>query len=131
MEDKTFELMTKLYSEVTSQMETMNTRLADMDTKLADMDTRLSDMDTRLSDMDRKLDTKADKHDIIRLENKMHNDISALYDGYKQTYEKIEILEKKVDGISDKVEKQEVEIKVIKGGKQAKAKYHPDDANNF
>ena len=40
----------------------------------------------------------------------LKDDIKALYDGYKQTYEKVTFLESKLD-------KQEVEIRVVKGGK--------------
>ena len=43
-------------------------------------------------------------------------DISALYDGYKQTYEEVVNIKKTVNEISSKVEKQDVEIRVIKGG---------------
>lgn len=89
MEDKLFELMTKMYSDITAKLDTM----------------------------DKKLDSKADKNDVIQLEDKIHNDSKALFDGYKQTYEKLESLETKVDEISSKVEKQDVEIRVIKGGK--------------
>ena len=89
MEDKLFELITKMYSDIT----------------------------VRLDTMDKKLDNKADKSDIVRIENKMDNDTKALYDGYKQTYEKLQVIETKVDSISQEIEKQDVELKVLKGGK--------------
>ncbi len=57
------------------------------------------------------------KQDIVRLENKMDTNHKALYDGYELTYEKLITLEKKVDEIENKVEKQDVEIRVIKGAK--------------
>ena len=57
------------------------------------------------------------KQDIVRLENKMDTNHKALYDRYKLTYEKLITLEKKVDEIENKVEKQDVEIRVIKGAK--------------
>jgi hypothetical protein len=41
----------------------------------------------------------------------------ALFDVYKQTYEKLTALEIKFDEIDKKVEKQDVEIRVIKGVK--------------
>ena len=81
MEDKLFEFMTKMYSDIT----------------------------VRLDTIDKKLDEKADKSDIVRIENKSDSDSKALFDGYKQTYEKLEILETKVDGISQKIEKQDVD----------------------
>ena len=54
---------------------------------------------------------------IARLEHKMDTNHKALYDGYKLTYEKLTTLEKKVDEIDNKVERQDVEIRVIKGVK--------------
>ena len=47
----------------------------------------------------------------------MDTNHKALYDRYKLTYEKLITLEKKVDEIENKVEKQDVEIRVIKGAK--------------
>lgn len=57
------------------------------------------------------------KHDIIRLENKIDDNHKALYDGYKLTYEKLGVLEEKVNEIDKNVEKQDVEIRVIRGAK--------------
>ncbi len=56
------------------------------------------------------------KQDIVRFENKMNKNHKALYDGYdKLTYEKLTTLEK-VDEIDRKVERQDVGIRVIRGG---------------
>lgn len=41
----------------------------------------------------------------------------ALYDEYKLTYEKLEALEEKVNEINKKVERQDVEIRVIRSPK--------------
>ena len=49
------------------------------------------------------------------IENKMDKNHKALYDGYKLTYEKVVALEGKVDVIDKKVDKHDVEIRVIKG----------------
>ncbi len=87
MEDKTFELLTKMYGEFSE---------------------RFNDIGKDINGL---------KNDVIRLENKQDNNSKALFDGYNQTYEKLQTIERKVDDISVKVDKQEVEIKVIKGGK--------------
>ena len=55
---------------------------------------------------------------MVRFENGMKEDIKALYDGYKQTYELVKENNQKLTELEKKVEKQEVEIKVIKGGKR-------------
>ncbi|NMB27286.1 MAG: hypothetical protein GX987_04465 [Tissierellia bacterium] len=59
----------------------------------------------------------ATKQDIVRLEDKMDMNHKALYDGYKLTYEKLTMLGEKVNEIDKKVERQDVEIRVIKGAK--------------
>lgn len=87
MEDKTFELLTKMYGEFSEFRK----------------------------DITQKVEENSDH--ILRLEHDLKDNIKALYDSYEQTYEKLIQVEKKVDGLSDKVDKQEVEIKVIKGGK--------------
>lgn len=90
MEDKLFELVTKMYGEFSEFRKDMNEF------------------------------RKETRKDIIRLENIIDTNSKALFDGYKQTFEKLTVVEKKVDDISAKVEKQDVEITVIKGGKRTK-----------
>lgn len=87
MEDKTFELLTKMYGE--------------------------------FSEFRRDITQKVQEsgNHILGLEHNLKNDIKALHDGYNQTYGKLLQVETKVDDISIKVDKQEVEIKVVKGGK--------------
>lgn len=86
VEDKIFDLITKLYS----------------------------DINIKLDRITQKLDDKADKLDIVRLEDKFGADNKALFDGYKQTYEKLLGIEFRLGNISEKVGKQDIEIKVIK-----------------
>ncbi len=68
MEDKTFELLTQMYSEMKQQFEEVN----------------------------RKLDEKADKTDIVRLENELNTKVEALFDGYKQHTDILERIENEV-----------------------------------
>ena len=101
MEDKTFELMTKMYGEFTEFKKDMYEFKQDMYEFKQEMYGFKKEM----------------KNDIIRLENKLDSTSKALFDGYIQTVERLNALEQKVDAISAKVEKQDIEIKVIKGGK--------------
>lgn len=64
----------------------------------------------------------ATKQDLARIENKMDDNFKALYDGYKLTYEKLTTLDVKVDNLSEKVDRHDVEIRVIKGNRKAKLK---------
>ncbi len=106
MEDKMFELVTKMYNEFSEFRKDMNEFKKDMNEFKKDMNEF----------------RKETKKDIIRLENIVDTNSKALFDGYKQTFEKLTAVEKKVDDISAKVEKQDVEITVIKGGKKTKSK---------
>jgi len=93
MEDKTFDLMSKMYTEMNSKFDEIN---------------------SRFDGIDSKLDRKADKSDIVRIEYKLENNSKALFDGYTLTYEKLTDIEKKLADLSIKVEKQDIEIRVIK-----------------
>lgn len=87
MEDKVFDLMTRFYNEFTEFRKETQEGFLGV------------------------------KNDIIQLENKVDNNSKALFDGYKQTYEKLLELEDKVDDISARLDGQEVEIKVLRGVK--------------
>jgi len=95
VEDKFFDLLEKLYIKVDTMEKNMATR----------------------DELEEIRQSMATRQDIVRLEDKMDINHKALYDGYKLNYEKLNMLEKKVDEINDKVEKQDVEIRVIKGAR--------------
>ena len=50
----------------------------------------------QLSEISKKLDKKADKSDIVRLENELTPKIQALFDGYKQHTDILERIENEV-----------------------------------
>lgn len=93
MEGKIFELLEKMYDEVQEIKTNMATK-------------------EDLSKVEKGL-----KDDIVRFENKMNNNNKALYDGYKLNYEKLGILKEKIYEIDEEIEKQSVEIKVIKNSR--------------
>lgn len=93
MDEKIFNLLETMYSDLTNRIDNMGKELKDLK------------------------DNSATKHDLIRLENKIDQNHKALYDGYKLTYEKLEILEEKIKEVDKNVERQDVEIRVIKSVK--------------
>ena len=94
LEDKAFELLTKMYSEFSEFRK---------------------DITDKVENNSKEIKTVGNQ--VTKLENEFKTDAKALFDGYKQTYEKLGVLETKVDSISQKIEKQDVELKVLKGGK--------------
>ena len=95
MEDKTFELLTKLYSEFTEFREDMNSFRKET-----------------------KEDIRSLKNNVLRIEQEHGKKLNALFDGYKQTYEKLETVESKLDALSDKVERHDIKIQVIDEGRK-------------
>ena len=86
MKDESFELLTKMYSEFTEFRK------------------------------ESKADIQGLKNDVLRIEHDHGQKLEALLDGYKQTYEKLEAIEEKVDNLSGKVDQHDIKIQVIEGG---------------
>lgn len=91
MEDSTFELLTKMYSEMNKQFGELNN----------------------------KLDKKADKSDIARFENGITPKVETLFDGYRQLTEGQQEIKSQLAELSSNVEKQDIQITVLKSGKNA------------
>lgn len=91
MDDKVFNIIEKMYSEMTIQLKEINN----------------------------KLDKKADKSDIVRIENDFNPKVEALLDGYKQLSEGQGEMKNQLRDLNSKISNQEVEITVLRGSKQA------------
>jgi regulator of replication initiation timing len=96
VEDKIFELMEKMYS----------------------------DLKGELTGIKQILERKADKTDIVRLENEHGQKLDALFDGYKQTYEKLrehdsrfDDIDNKMDNLYFKVSSHDSMLEVLEGGR--------------
>jgi len=91
VEDKIFELLEKMYADIKGE---------------------LNDIKTELS-------KKADKTDIVRIENEHGKKLDVLFDGYKQLAEGQEEIKSQLAELSAKVEKQDIQITILKGNKKA------------
>jgi len=89
VEDKTFELLEKMYVEFSEFRKETNARF-----------------------------DKVEGH-IIRIENEHGHKLDALFDGYKQLSEGQEEIKSQLTELSSKVEKQDIQITVLKGNKKA------------
>lgn len=110
MEDKTFELVTQLYSEMTKQFELMNQRFEAIDH-------RFETIDQRFEIIEHKLDRKADASDIVRLENTLVPKVDALLDGYKQLSEKQNEICTSIHALQVKVMQHDVQIAALQAAK--------------
>ncbi|HZK27728.1 MAG TPA: hypothetical protein VFD00_09375 [Thermoclostridium sp.] len=137
MQDKTFELLEKMYSEINKRFDSMYTEINKrFDSTYTEMNERFDSIDKRFDSIDKRFDsvqedikqileTKADKTDIVRLENVHGGKIDSLLDGYKQVYEKthehdkrFDDIDYKVDNLSLKITSHDTKLEVIEGGKK-------------
>lgn len=93
--EKLFEFMEKIYSE--------------MQQGFKKVDKRFDKVEERFEKVEKTVTTIGQEHG---------KKLEALLDGYNQTYEKLTELEKKVNEISEKVDKHDIKIQVIEGGKK-------------
>ena len=118
MEDKIFDLLEKVYIEVQEtkkDVKVINGRLDGIDGRLDGIDGRLDGIDGRLDGIDGKLS---------RLEMKVEHDISnkldALFEFREEAMQRFDRIETKLDDLSEKVDKHDISIQVIQGGKSKK-----------
>lgn len=81
LEDKMFELMEKLYGELSSFRNETHKRFDTMDKKFDTMDKRFDSLES---------DVKGVKKDILRIENDLKPKVETALDGYKAVYEKLQ-----------------------------------------
>lgn len=90
-----------------------NEQLFEFMTKMyGDMQEGFKEVNSRIGNVEKEVKETRDKVTVIEQEHGKKLDV--LFDGYKQTYEKLTDLEEKVDEINLKDERQDVEIKVIR-----------------
>jgi len=88
MEDKTFELLTKMYSEFTEFKDSTNKKLDKL------------------------------HEDVLRMEQDHGGKLQVLFDGYMQHDRKLYVIEQKLDALADKVDRHDIKIQVIEGGRK-------------
>ena len=101
MEDKLFDLMTKMYNEMQG-----------MKSEMQDMKQSINTIDSRLDTIESKLDEKADKKDIALLEHKILDKINALFDAREVQIDRETEMARDIKQVQGTVEK--IELKIIK-----------------
>lgn len=98
LEEKIYELITKLYNEMQNGFTNVRGDITDIKGDITDIKGDISDL----------------KKGQIRLEHEFKEAKTALFDGYKQTCDRLDSLEHKVDKLAVTVESHDVKIEVIR-----------------
>ena len=112
VEDRTFDLLTKMYSEFTNTFSKMDQRLGTLETRFDKVDQRLGTLETGFDEMNEKMDS-LNGH-VIRLENKQNIDSKALFDGYKQIYENTVEMKSDFKAIKEILMEHEIRLRKVK-----------------
>lgn len=78
--DKLFELMTKMYSDMQTGFKGVNERIDGLDEKVENLNKRMGSLENT----------------VLKIEQEHGNKLDALFDGYKQNSEKLDRIEKEV-----------------------------------
>jgi len=88
VEDKTFELLKKMYSEFSEFKDSTDKKLNKL------------------------------HEDVLRMEQDHGKKLQVLFDGYMQHDRKLDVIEQKLDTLADKVDRHDIKIQVIEGGRK-------------
>ncbi len=100
---------------IAAQVGGLTTKVDGLTTKVGGLTTKVDGLTATVEVLQQ--DVTSVKKNVVVLENKMDLNHKALFDGYKLTYEKVCRLETIVEDAVDKIQKQEVKMKVISGNK--------------
>jgi archaellum component FlaC len=103
VEDKTFELLTRMYNEFSGRFDRVEDRLGSVEGRLGGVENELKKVQ-------------------IKLEHTIEPQIKVLFEDREYVHEKLNSIEQKIDTLSTRVDKQDMEIHVIKGGKSKAGK---------
>ena len=137
MDDKTFELMTAMYSEMQKGFKQIDKRFEDIDQRFLEIDKRFEQIDERFEEIDRRfeqIDERFDKMDErfdrlekrvegcescirkmdARIEYKLFPKIEALFDATCSNGERLMLTEKNVKALTERVDSHEFDIQLLK-----------------
>lgn len=101
-----FELMTKMYADITNRMDSMQGDIKGVNKRLDNLETKVDNLETKVDNLETKVQHIDNKISIIEQEH--GKKLTALFDGYTQNAQKL-------DNIQEEVSKhEEVILKRIK-----------------
>ncbi len=117
MEDKAFEVLTKMYSEFNHKFDEVKSEFQGVKADIQEVRSEFQGVKADIQEV--KADIKKVSNQVIKLENEHGKKLDALFDGYQQVLEGQIEIRKQLNNLTSKVESQDVQITVLKGGKQA------------
>ncbi len=101
MEDKTFELLTKMYAEFSGKFNSMEGKIGSLEDKIGSLEGKIGSLEGKVGSLEGKVDNiegelKSLKHVVTKIENDHGKKLDALFDGYKQINDRLDRIETEV-----------------------------------
>jgi len=90
------ELIATQVGNLTSQVGDLTSQVGDLTSQVGNLTSQVSGLVNDMEEIKGKLDQKADKTDIVRLENELNPKIKILFDGHQQLQDQLNRIEEKV-----------------------------------
>jgi len=110
VEGKTFELLTKMYSEFSNRFDNVEKDIKGLEKDITGLKGDVRDLKSNVARIE------------IKLEHNIEPKIEALFEDRDIVHKKLNSIEQKIDDLTARVDKHDVEIRVIKGGKPKASK---------
>ncbi len=102
MADDTFELLTKMYADFTSQFKEMQKRMSSVEGKVTSLEGDVSSLKGLFGKLQ------------LKFENDIDRKIDLLLETRHEVNNRLDVIENKIDILTSKVDRHDIEIKVIK-----------------
>jgi len=112
MDDKVFDLLEKVYIELQSTKTELKGDINGIKGDIKDLKGNVASIDNRLTKIE------------IKMENEIKNKIDLLFETQVDINKHFDVIEKKIDDLSLKVDKHDIKIQVIEGGKKKKSMWN-------
>lgn len=99
-------------AELTQRMAMMDNRISGLEDKILGLEDRIQSMDKRLATVENDLEDA--KKTALRMENDHGKKLDVLFEGSKQNTQAILELSKEVKMLGQKIDEQEIKLKVVK-----------------
>lgn len=115
-EGKILELMTSMFTEFIK----INSKLESMDNKIGTMDTKIENMNKEIKEVKETGNTT--NKAVINLENKVIPKVDIIFETRQDLVDKLDLVSDKIDDLENKVEMQDLVLKVVRREQTKKRK---------
>jgi len=119
--------LTSQVDNVTSQVGNLTSQVGDLTNQTGSLTSQVGNLTSQVGSLTTKVDKIEEgqqrlERTVAKIEVEHGNKLQALFDGQIQTTHKLEDIETKINELNSKVDRHDIQIRVIEGGRKRKLK---------